>query len=77
VNAVELAHALDQNHNLADALGTWEERRRPVTDAAQARGAYLAETRAMAQGNGFTPAVMEIANFELSATGPETLAVTP
>jgi hypothetical protein len=31
----------------------------------------------MAQGNGFTPEVMEIANFELSAAGQETLARYP
>ena len=48
-----------------------------MTDAAQARSAYMAETRTMAKGNGFTPEVMETANFELSAAGPETLARYP
>jgi 2-methyl-3-hydroxypyridine 5-carboxylic acid dioxygenase len=77
VNAVELAHTLDRHHDIDKALAVWEERERAMTDAAQARSAYLAETRAMAKGNGFTPAVMETANFELSAAGPETLARYP
>jgi 2-methyl-3-hydroxypyridine 5-carboxylic acid dioxygenase len=77
VNAVELAHALDQHHDIDKALAIWEERERTMTDAAQARSAYMAETRTMAKGNGFTPAVMETANFELSAAGPETLARYP
>jgi 2-methyl-3-hydroxypyridine 5-carboxylic acid dioxygenase len=77
VNAVELAHALDQHHDIDKALTIWEERERAMTDAAQARSAYMAETRTMAKGNGFTPAVMETANFELSAAGPETLARYP
>lgn len=76
-NAVELAHTLGQRRDLAHALRAWEERQREVTDAAQSRSAYLAENRAMAHGNGFTPEVMEIANFELSAAGPETLARYP
>jgi 2-methyl-3-hydroxypyridine 5-carboxylic acid dioxygenase len=37
----------------------------------------MAETRTMAKGNGFTPEVMETANFELSAAGTETLARYP
>jgi 2-methyl-3-hydroxypyridine 5-carboxylic acid dioxygenase len=74
VNAVELAHALDSGDDIGQALNAWEARERAMTDAAQARSAYMAETRTMAKGNGFTPEVMETANFELSAAGPETLA---
>jgi 2-methyl-3-hydroxypyridine 5-carboxylic acid dioxygenase len=77
VNAVELAHTLDQHRDIGEALAIWEERERTVTDTAQARSAHLAETRAMAKGNGFTPEVMEIANFELSAAGPVSLARYP
>jgi len=77
VNAVELAHTLDQYDDISEALAIWEKRERAMTDAAQARSAYMAETRTMAKGNGFTPEVMETANFELSAAGPETLARYP
>lgn len=77
VNAVELAHTLDQSGDVELALAAWEERMRPMTDGAQARSAFMAETRTMAQGNGFTREVMETANFELSAAGPETLARYP
>jgi 2-methyl-3-hydroxypyridine 5-carboxylic acid dioxygenase len=77
VNAVELAHTLDQYDDTAEALRVWEERQRPMTDAAQARSAFMAETRAMANGNGFSPEVMETANFELSAASPDTLARYP
>jgi 2-methyl-3-hydroxypyridine 5-carboxylic acid dioxygenase len=76
-NAVELAHTLGQYADIEEALRVWEERQRAMTDAAQARSAFMAETRTMAKGNGFTPEVMETANFELSAAGPETLARYP
>ena len=74
VNAVELAHVLDSRDDIAAALAAWEQRQRAMTDAAQARSAFMAETRTMARGNGFTPEVMETANFELTAAGPESLA---
>jgi 2-methyl-3-hydroxypyridine 5-carboxylic acid dioxygenase len=77
VNAVELAHALDQSDDISQALNAWEARERAMTDAAQARSAYMAETRTMAKGNGFTPEVMETAYFELSAASQETLARYP
>jgi 2-methyl-3-hydroxypyridine 5-carboxylic acid dioxygenase len=77
VNAVELAHTLDSRDDISEALAIWEKRERAMTDAAQARSAYMAETRTMAKGNGFTPEVMETANFELSAAGTETLARYP
>jgi 2-methyl-3-hydroxypyridine 5-carboxylic acid dioxygenase len=48
-----------------------------MTDAAQARSAHLAETRTLARGHGFTPEVMETANFELAAARPEHLALYP
>lgn len=76
-NAVELAHTLDQYDDIEEALRVFEERQRAMTDAAQARSAFMAETRTMAKGNGFSPEVMETANFELSAAGPETLARYP
>jgi 2-methyl-3-hydroxypyridine 5-carboxylic acid dioxygenase len=76
-NAVELAHTLGQYDDIGEALRVFEERQRAMTDAAQARSAFMAETRTMAKGNGFTPEVMETANFELSAAGPETLARYP
>lgn len=63
VNAVDLAYALDQFDDINEALGEWEQRVRPMTDAAQARSAYMAETRTLARGNGFTTEVMETANY--------------
>ncbi|MFB6978470.1 FAD-dependent oxidoreductase [Streptomyces scopuliridis] len=77
VNAVELAHTLDQYDDITEALAIWEERERPMSDAAQARSAFMAETRTMAKGNGFSAEVMETANFELSAAGPDVLALYP
>jgi 2-methyl-3-hydroxypyridine 5-carboxylic acid dioxygenase len=77
VNAVELAHTLDSRDDIGEALAIWERRERAMTDAAQARSAYMAKTRTLAKGNGFTPEVMETANFELSAAGTETLARYP
>jgi 2-methyl-3-hydroxypyridine 5-carboxylic acid dioxygenase len=71
VNAVDLAFALDQFDDIGDALINWEQRDRPMTDAAQARSAYMAETRTLAKGNGFTPQVMETANFVSHAISPE------
>jgi 2-methyl-3-hydroxypyridine 5-carboxylic acid dioxygenase len=58
VNAVELAHTLDSHDDISEALAIWEKRQRAMTDAAQARSAYMAETRTMAKGNGFTPEVI-------------------
>jgi 2-methyl-3-hydroxypyridine 5-carboxylic acid dioxygenase len=74
VNAVELAHVLGSRDDIGEALAAWEGRQRAMADAAQARSAYMAETRTMARGGGFTREVMETALFELSAAGPETLA---
>ncbi|PSK67707.1 3-hydroxybenzoate 6-hydroxylase 1 [Micromonospora sp. MH33] len=77
VNAVELAHTLDQYDEIGEALAVWEQRERSMTDAAQARSAYMAETRTLAKGNGFTPEVMETANFVLSSATPEIEAAYP
>ena len=77
VNAVELAHTLGQFASLDEGLAAWEDKQRAMTDAAQARSAYMAETRTLAKGNGFTPEVMETANFELDAATPEHLALYP
>jgi len=77
VNGVELAHTLDQYDSLTEGLAAWEGRQRAMTDAAQARSAFMAETRTMAKGNGFSREVMETANFELSAATPDTLARFP
>jgi 2-methyl-3-hydroxypyridine 5-carboxylic acid dioxygenase len=77
VNAVELAHTLTQHDDIPTALAVWEERERAMTDAAQARSAYMAETRTLAKGNGFTPEVMETANFVLDAATPEMVAAYP
>jgi 2-methyl-3-hydroxypyridine 5-carboxylic acid dioxygenase len=77
VNAVDLAHALDQTDDLGAALALWEARERPMTDAAQARSAYMAETRTLAKGNGFTPEVMQTANFVSAAVSPELEAMYP
>jgi 2-methyl-3-hydroxypyridine 5-carboxylic acid dioxygenase len=77
VNAVELAHTLDQYDEVGEALTAWEERERPMTDAAQARSAYMAETRTLAKGSGFTPEVMETANFVLAAATAENVASYP
>jgi 2-methyl-3-hydroxypyridine 5-carboxylic acid dioxygenase len=77
VNAVELAHTLDQHDVIGEALAVWQERERKMTDDAQARSAYLAETRSLAKGNGFTSEVMETANFVLAAVTPELAAAYP
>jgi 2-methyl-3-hydroxypyridine 5-carboxylic acid dioxygenase len=77
VNGVELAHTLAQHDDIPTALAVWEEREREMTDAAQARSAYMAETRTLAKGNGFTPEVMETANFVLDAATPEMVAAYP
>ncbi|MGG7464653.1 FAD-dependent oxidoreductase [Plantibacter sp. YIM 135347] len=71
VNAVALAHTLDEFDDLDEALRIWEERERDMTDEAQARSAYMAETRTLAKGGGFTPRLMETANFVSVAVGPE------
>jgi 2-methyl-3-hydroxypyridine 5-carboxylic acid dioxygenase len=63
VNAVDLAHALDQWEDTDQALAHWEARERRMTDDAQARSAHMAETRGLAKGNGFTPELMETANY--------------
>ena len=77
VNAVELAHTLGRHDDLDEGLAVWEGKQRAMTDAAQARSAYLAETRTLAKGNGFTPEVMETANFELDAASASLLALYP
>ncbi|MBU2667214.1 FAD-dependent monooxygenase [Actinoplanes bogorensis] len=77
VNAVELAHTLGQHDDLDAGLAAWEGKQRAMTDAAQARSAYMAETRTLARGNGFTPEVMETANFVLDAATPELIALYP
>jgi 2-methyl-3-hydroxypyridine 5-carboxylic acid dioxygenase len=77
VNAVELAHTLGRHDDLDEGLAAWEAKQRAMTDAAQARSAYMAETRTLARGNGFTHEVMETANFELDAATPELLAGYP
>jgi 2-methyl-3-hydroxypyridine 5-carboxylic acid dioxygenase len=77
VNAVELAHTLSEHHELGEALAVWEQRQRAMTDAAQARSAFMAETRTLARGNGFTPEVLETANFELVAATPDLIAGYP
>jgi 2-methyl-3-hydroxypyridine 5-carboxylic acid dioxygenase len=71
VNAVDLAYALDQFDDIGEALAAWEKRNRPMTDDAQARSAYMAETRTLAKGNGFTPQLMETANFVAAAISTE------
>ncbi|MEF2978131.1 FAD-dependent oxidoreductase [Subtercola sp. YIM 133946] len=71
VNAVALAHALDEFDDLDEALATWEKRERAMTDEAQARSAYMAETRGLAKGGGFTPELMQTANFVSAAITPE------
>ncbi|HEY9310581.1 MAG TPA: NAD(P)/FAD-dependent oxidoreductase [Microbacterium sp.] len=77
VNAVALAHTLDEFDDLSEGLRTWESRERAMTDAAQARSAYMAETRTLAKGAGFTPEVMETANFVSVAISPEIEAQYP
>ncbi|GAA2631262.1 FAD-dependent monooxygenase [Paractinoplanes durhamensis] len=77
VNAVELAHTLGQFDDIDEALAAWEAKERAMTDAAQARSAYMAETRTLARGNGFTSEVMETANFVLDAATPAQIALYP
>ncbi|GAA0975742.1 NAD(P)/FAD-dependent oxidoreductase [Acrocarpospora macrocephala] len=77
VNAVDLAHALDQYDDIGQALAEWERRERPMTDGAQSRSGYMAETRTLARGNGFTPELLETANFVSAAVSPELEALYP
>lgn len=77
VNAVDLAHALGQYDDIGEALAVWERRERRMTDDAQARSAHMAETRTLAKGNGFTPELMETANFVSAAVSPELEARYP
>jgi 2-methyl-3-hydroxypyridine 5-carboxylic acid dioxygenase len=77
VNAVDLAYALDQYDDLSEALAVWEKRERQMTDDAQSRSAYMAETRTLAKGNGFTPQLLETANFVSAAVSPELEALYP
>jgi 2-methyl-3-hydroxypyridine 5-carboxylic acid dioxygenase len=70
VNAVDLAHALDQYDTIAEALSAWEGRERQMTDDVQSRSAYMAETRNMAKGNNWTPRLLETANFVSAAVPP-------
>ena len=70
VNAVDLAHALDQYDTIAEALAVWEGRERQMTDDVQSRSAYMAETRNMAKGNNWTPRLLETANFVSAAVPP-------
>lgn len=74
VNAVALAATLDEFDSVEEALSVWEDRERAMTDAAQARSAHMAETRTLARGGGFTPEVLETANFVSPAIPAELLA---
>jgi 2-methyl-3-hydroxypyridine 5-carboxylic acid dioxygenase len=77
VNAVALAHALDEFDDIPEALAVWESRQREMTDVAQARSAYMAETRTLAKGGGFTPELLQTANFVSAAISPELEARYP
>ncbi|MFF0223349.1 FAD-dependent oxidoreductase [Streptomyces sp. NPDC004629] len=77
VNAVDLAHALEQGDDIKVSLAQWEARERRMTDDAQARSALMAATRGLARGNGFTPELMETANFVSAAVSEELQARYP
>ena len=77
VNAVDLAHALDQYDSIPEALAAWEKRERQMTDDVQARSAHMAETRNMAKGNNWTPRLLETANYVSAAVTPEMEARYP
>ncbi len=65
-NAYTLAIAATQaaDGELEDALHTWERLERPYTDRCQRRSADYAATRSMAEGNQFTPEVLETALYD-------------
>jgi 2-methyl-3-hydroxypyridine 5-carboxylic acid dioxygenase len=61
VNGLALAVSLDERDGVENALALWEARERPLTDRTQLRSAEFARTRTMAQGNQWTPTVLETA----------------
>jgi 2-methyl-3-hydroxypyridine 5-carboxylic acid dioxygenase len=64
VNALSLAMALDEQADVAEAMATWEQRMRPLTDRCQARSAELAATRGMSQGSRFDEAHSETLRYD-------------
>jgi 2-methyl-3-hydroxypyridine 5-carboxylic acid dioxygenase len=77
VNAIDLAVALDEHPVIEDALQAWEARQRPITDLAQGQTAHMAETRSFAQGNGWTPELMQTANYVAAGISEEMQAAYP
>ncbi|MBC9926202.1 FAD-dependent monooxygenase [Leucobacter sp. cx-169] len=65
VNAYTMATSVSKGSaDLAQELGDWQARERGVTDRCQEKSAWFAETRSMAEGNQFTPEVLEAAKYD-------------
>ncbi|WP_022885798.1 FAD-dependent oxidoreductase [Glaciibacter superstes] len=64
-NAYSMAVAASEGgDDMAKVLVDWQAREREVTDRCQNKSAWFAETRSMANGNQFTPEVLEAAKYD-------------
>jgi 2-methyl-3-hydroxypyridine 5-carboxylic acid dioxygenase len=76
INAFTLgvAATIDASGDMSTTLVEWEKAERGITDRCQARSAYFAETRSMAQGNQFTQEMLETAIYDPTAGRKGTFA---
>lgn len=69
-NAYTLAVAATASTgSMSDSLVAWESSERGITDRCQERSAYFAATRSMANGNQFTPTMLETAFYDPTEIG--------
>ncbi len=64
VNAYSLAMELDEIPDIGDALRSWEQRIRPITDRCQAISGEYAANRSLSKGNQFTARALEAARYD-------------
>ncbi|KFB09002.1 FAD-dependent oxidoreductase [Nitratireductor basaltis] len=64
VNAFSLSQDLAEQNSVEDALSSWENRIRPITDRCQALSGEYAANRSLSRGNMFTPAALEAARYD-------------
>lgn len=64
VNAFSLSQDLAEQNSVEDALSSWENRIRPITDRCQALSGEYAANRSLSKGNMFTPAALEAARYD-------------
>jgi len=64
INAFSLSQDLAEQSSVEDALTSWENRIRPITDRCQALSGEYAANRSLSKGNMFTPAALEAARYD-------------